>query len=401
MSDVATLKTMVFYDMPYILSMPVVFMLIFIVGTFYFNRVARKRLEGAFIIFLALFLIWIVSTARVTCMYVDMPVFWHYLAMIILYLMPLPANLVLYEVLEPEHRPFVRRIIGVFAVLALGAYGLELAGLEGLARGQVIYYPLTVVAELSIFRLLLQSSRKGNTYSRAAMLPCLGLALLVGLDGICGHWQFFPWHTFLLPIGVYSLVFFALLLLREQLLCEQALKLHAFGLEEEIRIAQERTDEDELTGCKSRRAFDKKIAGLMHPEAGEPLPFALLMLDIDHFKSVNDTYGHDTGDEVLVRFTEAVRQAIVTPEWLFRWGGEEFIVLCPGHSLSQAAMLAERIRREVAAADILARQPVTVSIGCAVWHGRGDPPEAMFERMDEALYRAKNKGRNRVEAEKV
>ena len=225
--------------------------------------------------------------------------------------------------------------------------------------------------------------------------------LLVGLDGICGYWHFFPWHTFLLPIGVYSLVFFALMLMREQLLCEQALQLHAFGLEEEIRIAQERTDEDELTGCRSRRAFDKKIEGLMHPQAGEPMPFALLMLDIDHFKSVNDTYGHDAGDEVLVNFTETVRQAIVTPEWLFRWGGEEFIVLCPGHSLSQAAMLAERIRREVEKADILAQQPVTVSIGCAVWHGPEDPPEAMFERMDEALYRAKNKGRNRVEAEKV
>lgn len=401
MNEAMVLQAMVFYDMPYILSMPVVFMLIFIVGTFYFNRLARKRLEGAFLVLLVFFLLWIISTAKVTQLYVDAPDFWRYLSLSILYLMPLPANLVLYEVLEPGRRPLVVRFILIYGLLALGAYVLELAGLEGLARGQVIYYPLVVVAGLSVFRLLLQSCREGNACSRAAMLPCLGMVLMGGLDGICAIWHFFPWHTFLLPIGVYSLVYFALHLLREQLLCEQALKQHASGLEEKIRIARERTEEDELTGCKSRRAFDKKIAGLMHPLEGEPVPFALLMLDVDHFKSVNDTYGHDVGDEVLIRFAETVRRAIATPEWLFRWGGEEFIVLCPGHTLSQAVMLAERIRREVEGAAILAQRPVTVSIGCAVWQGREDLPEALFGRMDEALYRAKSKGRNRVEAEKV
>lgn len=401
MSDVMALKTLAFYDLPYILSMPVVFMLIFIVGTFYFNRAAMKKLEGAFILFLTLFLIWIISSAKVTQMFVDAPVFWHYLAMVSLYLMPLPANLVVYEVLEPGRRLFVRRVLMAFAALAAGAFAWELMGLEGMARGQVIYYPLVVVSELAIFRLLLQSSREGNTYSRAAMLPCFGLALLSALDGICGYWQLFPWHTFLLPIGVYSLVFFALLLLREQLLCEEALKLHAFGLEEEIRYAREISEEDELTGCRSRGAFDRRIAELMHPRSGEPQPFALLMLDIDHFKSVNDKYGHDAGDKVLANFAETVRRTLSSLETLFRWGGEEFIVLCPGCSLSRAAMLAERIRREVEAAPILEQRPVTVSIGCAAWHGREDSPEALFERIDKALYRAKDKGRNCVEVEKV
>jgi diguanylate cyclase (GGDEF)-like protein len=118
------------------------------------------------------------------------------------------------------------------------------------------------------------------------------------------------------------------------------------------------------------------------------------VIDLDHFKRVNDTYGHQTGDEVLVAAVHAMGTHMRAEDQLGRLGGEEFLVLLPDTDADAATHMAERVRQEVAAAPT--RVPVTVSIGLATW--RGETAEEFLNRADEALYAAKQTGRNRVMA---
>ncbi len=129
-------------------------------------------------------------------------------------------------------------------------------------------------------------------------------------------------------------------------------------------------------------------------------PVSLLFLDIDHFKEINDTYGHQTGDSELRELAELIGTAIRSIDTLFRWGGEEFVVLASSTDYREGAVMAERIRSKVEQhrfAGIVA--PMTISIGTAE-HIAGESTETWFHRVDNALYRAKNDGRNRVNADR-
>ena len=128
------------------------------------------------------------------------------------------------------------------------------------------------------------------------------------------------------------------------------------------------------------------------------------MLDIDYFKSINDTYGHDAGDDVLREFAVRVKKSIRGIDLACRYGGEEFVIVMPETDMAVAAMVAERIRRRIAAEPFAIEQgakaiDVTLSIGLRRSCGRMTPPPAMLKRADQALYRAKRDGRNRVVAD--
>ncbi len=155
---------------------------------------------------------------------------------------------------------------------------------------------------------------------------------------------------------------------------------------------------DGLTGLYNRRHVDEQLsrqegAALRHKE-----PWAILMLDVDHFKRVNDTYGHPGGDRVLVEVARRVRSVARIDDIVGRWGGEEFIVLAPHTDLPGAHALGERIRTIIAdtQCDVGDQTtPVTISIGCAAGHTTARNLVALA---DDALYRAKADGRNRVSA---
>lgn len=159
---------------------------------------------------------------------------------------------------------------------------------------------------------------------------------------------------------------------------------------------------DSLTTVYNRRTFKELAEPQLSRSRRAEMPVSLLMLDLDHFKRINDTYGHLGGDDVLKAFAGLVRSCLRKEDLLSRYGGEEFVVLLPGASQAQAFSLAERIREGVAARSFDANGHlvrVTVSIGIASEGGDTLPSlEAMLGRADEALYRAKNEGRNRVVA---
>lgn len=158
---------------------------------------------------------------------------------------------------------------------------------------------------------------------------------------------------------------------------------------------------DQLTGLHNRRYFDRQMPILFEQARGETKPMSVLVLDIDRFKTVNDTYGHDAGDEVLRAFAKRVRSCIRGEDVLVRFGGEEMVIVAPETSDDVAALVAERIRHKVESAPFVigrgAQQiPVTVSIGLAHLSAEDETPADLLKRADEALYRAKSSGRNRV-----
>lgn len=179
-------------------------------------------------------------------------------------------------------------------------------------------------------------------------------------------------------------------------------KRYADALRENVQASMELAVVDPLTGLNNRRYLESHLAALLDRSSGPCRPLSLMILDIDHFKQVNDSYGHDAGDEVLKAFARRVKNVVRQSDLVCRFGGEEFVIVMLNTPLSVAAKVAERVRAEVEGElfPIEGGQraiPVTVSIGLAET-GMDPCPDALFKRADRALYSSKREGRNRVTA---
>jgi diguanylate cyclase (GGDEF)-like protein len=150
---------------------------------------------------------------------------------------------------------------------------------------------------------------------------------------------------------------------------------------------------DGLTGTLNRRAILDRCEEEHERSLRYGQPFALMMVDLDHFKAVNDTHGHQHGDRVLVHFAECARAALRRADRLGRYGGEEFLALLPGTTLEAAQPVAARVHAALQAGHPLDCQ---LSIGATAWRGPGDSLDAMLARADAALYQAKAQGRNQT-----
>jgi diguanylate cyclase (GGDEF)-like protein len=154
---------------------------------------------------------------------------------------------------------------------------------------------------------------------------------------------------------------------------------------------------DELTGLPNFRAFRERIDEEIGRAARYPSPFGVMVLDLDHFKKYNDTFGHLAGNDALQRVSVAIRQSVRIPDFAARYGGEEFAVILPETVAPDAAAVAERVRSAIETLPVPSGEiPVTVSIGVAMFPADGRTPEALFHAADERLYTAKREGRNRV-----
>jgi two-component system cell cycle response regulator len=161
---------------------------------------------------------------------------------------------------------------------------------------------------------------------------------------------------------------------------------------------------DPLTTLYNRRYMESHLAALVDQAASRGKPLTALVLDIDHFKSVNDTHGHDAGDDVLREFATRVRKSIRGIDLACRFGGEEFVIIMPETDMGVATIVAERLRRRIASEAFPIHQgskalEVTISIGIATLDAADDNAASILKRADQALYRAKRDGRNRVVAD--
>jgi len=172
-------------------------------------------------------------------------------------------------------------------------------------------------------------------------------------------------------------------------------------LRDNVQLSIEMAITDALTGLFNRRYMESHLATLVEQAAARGKPIAVLLVDIDYFKTVNDSHGHDAGDDVLREFALRIRKAIRNIDLACRYGGEEFVIVMPETDMAVATMVAERLRRRIASEPFTIQQgarnlDVTISIGIAALGGESDNAAAILKRADTALYRAKRDGRNRV-----
>jgi two-component system cell cycle response regulator len=172
-------------------------------------------------------------------------------------------------------------------------------------------------------------------------------------------------------------------------------------LRDNVQMSIEMAITDALTGLFNRRYMESHLGTLVEQAASRAKPLAVLVLDIDYFKSINDTHGHDAGDDVLREFALRIKKSIRGIDLACRYGGEEFVVVMPETDMAVAAMVAERLRRRIATEPFGIQQgsrnlTVTISIGIAALGGKDDNAASLLKRADQALYRAKRDGRNRV-----
>jgi len=156
---------------------------------------------------------------------------------------------------------------------------------------------------------------------------------------------------------------------------------------------------DELTGLHNRRFYDQKIQAEYRRSRRNLTPLSLVMIDIDHFKAVNDTYGHLAGDQCLVWLSEFIKGSLKrSTDKAFRYGGEEFCLILPDTETQGALVLAEQLRKNINAQAFCYQNseiPITISCGISTYQQEKDiMPEQIFTGADEALYRAKHNGRN-------
>ena len=152
---------------------------------------------------------------------------------------------------------------------------------------------------------------------------------------------------------------------------------------------------DELTGAWNRRRFEETVATEMDRLRRYGQRLSLMILDVDHFKKINDLYGHSIGDQVLIDLSNTIRSSLRGSDSLIRWGGEEFVILCPNTTAETVSKLAERLRKEIASVKFREVGNITLSFGVAEC-GAEETWEQWLRRADKALYLAKSGGRDQV-----
>ncbi|NOQ64805.1 MAG: diguanylate cyclase [Methyloprofundus sp.] len=168
-----------------------------------------------------------------------------------------------------------------------------------------------------------------------------------------------------------------------------------FQLKKYNRLLQHLSVTDKLTNVNNRIKLDRQLEILLKQAQGKHHAFSLILLDMDHFKNINDTYGHLVGDYVLKTLAAILEDNIQPTDTLGRWGGEEFLILCPEKNALQAQVLAEHLRHLIAAYPFEHYIKLTASFGIAGYY-QDDESDSLIKRADDALYRAKEQGRNAV-----
>jgi diguanylate cyclase (GGDEF)-like protein len=268
------------------------------------------------------------------------------------------------------------------------------AAIPALANGWWIE-DLIAVSFLVVAPLLLaagvfawqQGGRRGGFFL-CAWIPGLLFVIVRSLQ-LALQWPLPGWLEFALPA---SFAFASIVL-------SFGLADHTLSIRHERDVAHRLAEHDVLTGVLNRRAILGRLREAFLDAREKHEPLALLFLDLDHFKRINDTYGHRAGDQCLRAVIGPIAGELRQGDALGRYGGEEFLIVLPGAGVPNAEIVAERIRRRIEEMPLLVsgtRIGLTISLGIAVLDGSMDSPEQLIENADAALYRSKSSGRNLV-----
>jgi len=174
------------------------------------------------------------------------------------------------------------------------------------------------------------------------------------------------------------------------------LKMENTERQQAIKELEELSVTDPLTSIYNRRKFNELLTREVERSKRYKTGLSIIMCDIDHFKKINDTFGHDVGDNALKVFSNKINENIREVDMFARWGGEEFMILMPNVNVDNASSVAEKLRKIIEATEIKTIESFTASFG--VTHlNEDDTTESFIKRVDDAMYKAKNSGRNKVE----
>jgi two-component system cell cycle response regulator len=244
-----------------------------------------------------------------------------------------------------------------------------------LAAGVLIFHAYDLL--FSIANELARSGRNGDIVYLSKLLFGTGL---------------------LLATGLFFAVFFIFPQIRKQVKEENKLRAMTESLSQRSRSLERAALTDGLTGMQNRRYFDDALKEYLGEFRRIEKPVGLMIVDLDHFKQINDQHGHDVGDEVLRAVANCLKDMTRFHDVVARLGGEEFAVVAPNMDTEKMVRLAERIRKAIGGMVIVSgnvRLRVTASVGLAVWDCK-ESSEALYRRADQQLYEAKKTGRNRV-----
>ena len=321
------------------------------------------------------------------------------------------AALVIRSMVPRAFRMWTTVYLALAVATAFVANGGTLLGLVELHTFTAVIDALTVVGVVLVSVLLLASSvEQAENRFLIANFGIMGLLFVVSLLISYGA---IPWVDNVVALVVFQFVAgLVYVFLRQYRFVVVQLEEMATTMEERIdertrmleeinrALAREReffaeeSRRDSLTGLYNRAYVDRVLDRLLDPDTAPPSGLCVAMVDLDHFKQVNDTCGHQAGDEALQRVARTLGDNLRGSEVLGRYGGEEFIIVFPETTADQALGIAERVRSALAADEASSETAVTASIGVAAY--RGQPAHDLIAEADRALYEAKRAGRNRV-----
>ncbi len=397
--SVSQMKRLFQYDAMYVVALPAAVIMFLIIGACYIAQPARRRLYVYIMMFFASFILWLAGACNTKLLFADYPAAWWYLLLLSVYTMPIFGNLIVYSVLEAGAKKYLRFVVGIYIILWCTAVGGELLGLGSMDYCLSVFYVVLTLLQLMVGVLVVRSAGQGNRYSQVLLFPLLGIPLLAVYDGVCAHFRLFSWVTHVTPLGIFTFIFFILRILMDTMRKEEQLSELTSDLETKIVNVTQQSEIDPLTKCFNRRRFESAMKQETQIAEVQKSRLTMLMLDIDFFKRINDTYGHATGDCVLLHFADIVRSHLDARHTFIRYGGEEFVVLCRGYDAVEGFHLAERIRQSVQFSAMLPGEIITCSIGVSQWHNGEDDQAHFYQRADQAMYAAKQHGRNRVMTE--
>ena len=388
------------YDFPYASGITALLIFIMLLGVYFFTEKELRDIYLRLIVVLFIFFVWMLSASSLVLLWLDWPVFWRIVELVSSYLIPLSANLLIYSIIDEQYKKNILRLSSIYGIILVLAVLLEILGQNGLYLMRFCFYPALALCGLVTGYWLWLCYKRGNQRCRSLLVAFGTLSVLAVVDGLSSQYRIFGWHTYFVPFGIYTIGFFIVQLILERAAHERYLAELSASLENEVSVVTKRMEVDPLTGAFNRNKFPAATRDFMRISLEIKEPFALIMFDIDHFKSINDTYGHDVGDVVLVGFAQTISAFLDRRHVLIRWGGEEFILLCLHYDGAQAEAFANVIREAVSEAHIHPSDQVTCSGGVAIWYGTAeDTVDHMVKRADTALYQSKENGRNRITCE--
>ncbi|MET2829318.1 GGDEF domain-containing protein [Mesorhizobium shangrilense] len=287
--------------------------------------------------------------------------------------------------------PFAGLLGTLVVTICLGAYRLWLGG----AGAESGFLGICIAAMVTIAFGRIPKTVLRYGWKRNALLGLAVSGSLGSLAVLPHHLSIRILHTAALPLlfgNIAGTMILAEFLVREK---------HRLSL---VRALVLDASVDPLTRLLNRRGFDESAAVVERRWRDSSEGFSVVMFDVDHFKRINDTLGHQAGDEILKRIAQIVRTSMRSTDLIARYGGEEIVVLMPNATLVVAIGMAERVRsrveRELAASNVQGL-PITISAGAAASSSVSKTVEAVMRQADRSLYQAKNSGRNRVKGDSM